>query len=365
MMVRRVLRGLVLPIAAAATPAVLSLSPPMHAQTSHSASARTEHLPGAEVARIFVSSITAKDWVAPKTPWGDPDLQGNFTTKDEANTPYERPKVFEGKRIADVTPEELAEEVVARQKAHLEAALIVDQGSPRHFRDSLEAQNSRPWFVIDPPDGKIPPMTAEGRARIKPREVRDDVGKADSYADRSLSDRCITRGVPSMSPGIYGNSFQILQTPGYVAIRYEMIHETRLIPLGVQPDTSVSTRFYNGDARGHWEGNTLVVVTTNFDERVDFRGASAKNLRMIERFTRTASKKVEWTVTIDDPTTWSRPWTFSIPLTEDDTQAILEYACHEGNYGLANILSAARARDRQSSHEAREVQNPASAARER
>jgi hypothetical protein len=184
--------------------------------------------------------------------------------------------------------------------------------------------------------------------------ARHGRGESDSAEDRSLYDRCITRGVPgSMMPVIYGNSYQIVQGPGYVAIRYEMIHETRLIPLDGRPHAGKDIRLYMGDARGHFEGQTLVVETTNLNgkESADIvgygspdRGAS-DGLRIVERFTPTAAHTLAWSVTLDDSRTWSRPWTFAMNLTKDESQPVFEYACHEGNYGLTNILSAARAEE--------------------
>ena len=304
-----------------------------------------ETVPGAEAARAFLAARMAKNWTPPKTPWGDVDLQGNFTNKDEANTPFERPKEFNGRRIADITPDELAAASAARLGEHREKAKIRDQGPPAHFRDSLSTTNSRPWFVIDPPDGQVPPMTSEAQARAA-AAARNNTRAIPtvSYKERALGDRCIVnRIVPSaMSPRNFGNSYQILQTPDYVAIRTEA-GLPRVIPLDGRPHISPRIRSYSGDSRAHWDGNTLVVVTMNFDEKMTYRRASIKNLRLIERFTRIAPGVVEWTVTLDDPTTWTRPWTYSVPLTEDDTQRIHEYACHEGNYGLANVLSAARA----------------------
>ena len=147
-----------------------------------------------------------------------------------------------------------------------------------------------------------------------------------------------------MTPAIYGNSYQIHQGPGSVAIRYEMIHETRLIPLDGRPHVGQTLKTYMGDARGHFEGTTLVVETTNFDARTAYRGASER-LRLVERFKPVAPDKVEWSVTSDDAATWTRPWTFAMYLTKDPTQSPFEYACHEGNYGLHNILSAARAEE--------------------
>ena len=148
-----------------------------------------------------------------------------------------------------------------------------------------------------------------------------------------------------MMPAIYGNSYQIVQGPGYVAIRYEMIHETRIIPLDGRPHLTPNIRTAMGDARGHWEGKTLVVETTNFNPRSTYRNADSATFKLIERFTPVAPDKVEWAVTSDDPKTWTRPWTFAMNLTKDDSQPPFEYACHEGNYGLQNILSAARAEE--------------------
>jgi hypothetical protein len=216
----------------------------------------------------------------------------------------------------------------------------------------LNARNSRAWLVVDPPDGKIPPQTPEAQKRAAARaEARrlSGHGPADSYEDRSLYDQCISRGLPgSMMPAIYGSSYQIHQGPGFVAIRYEMIHETRVIPLDARPHVGKSIRTYMGDARGHWEGDTLVVETTNFKDQTAYRGANGATLRLIERFKAVGPDTVEWSVTANDPSTWVRPWTFAMDLTKkDQSQQPFEYACHEGNYGLHNILSAARAVDSQ------------------
>ena len=225
-------------------------------------------------------------------------------------------------------------------------------GAPA-FYDRFEAdKGSRPWLVIDPPDGKIPPMSPEGRqastARAAARTAqRRGRGPADSYQDRSLYDRCITRGLPaSMMPTNYGNSYRIVQAPGYVAITYEMVHETRIIPLDGRAPLARSIRQYMGEARGRWEGDTLVVETTNFKDEPAYRGANPETLRLIERFTAISRDKVEWSVTVDDPTTWTRRWTFAMPLTRNDKEAVVEYACHEGNLAMAHVLAAARAEER-------------------
>jgi hypothetical protein len=187
-------------------------------------------------------------------------------------------------------------------------------------------------------------IAARQAARIAAGRGR---GAADSYEDLSLYNQCVTRGFPgSMLPAIYGNSYEILQGPGYVAIRYEMIHETRIIPLDGRPHVRNDIRFDMGDARGHWDGDTLVVETTNFTDRGAYRNADGGTLKLTERLTPTAPDKVEWAVAVDDPHTWTRPWTFSMPLTKDAREAVFEYGCHEGNYALRNILSAARAEER-------------------
>jgi hypothetical protein len=226
---------------------------------------------------------------------------------------------------------------------------------------------SQAWLVTDPPDGKIPPQVpaAGGRAQAQ-RGARRGRGPSDSWTDRSLYDRCITRGIPgSMMPAIYGNSYQILQTRDYVAIRYEMIHETRLIPLDGRPHSSSAIRSYMGDARGRWDGDTLVVETINFRDDGTFRGANGATLKLTERFTRVGPKTVKWAVTVADPETWERPWTFSMPLTMDDSQPVLEYSCHEGNLGLRNILSAARAEEQRAAENPAPATAPAAAPRGR
>ncbi|MGH9236529.1 MAG: hypothetical protein ACRD3G_00695 [Vicinamibacterales bacterium] len=294
----------------------------------------------------------AGGWTPPRTPWGDPDLQGNYTNKYETSTPFERPKEFEGRRMEDITAAELAAAVARRQEDTLARAKYFGGdpegriGNSAEFRDIYEiAKGSRPWFVIDPLDGRIPPIRPEARARIAaaPRSGSFGNGPFNSHEDFSLWDRCITRGLPgSMLPGQYGNSYHIVQSPGVVAIRYEMVHDTRVIPIGDSPRAGSQIRSDMGVARGRWEGNTLVVETTNFKGRSAYRNANPDTLKLIERFTRVAPDKIEWTVTVDDPTTWSRPWTFTIPLTMNDQEAVLEYACHEGNQAIRNILSAAR-----------------------
>jgi hypothetical protein len=291
-------------------------------------------------------------YVAPRTPWGDPDIAGVFTNSDESGIPFERPAEFEGRRAQDITPAELAKLVQARQEQTIERTPGLSEfpgaTSPMHWFENYYAANSRPWLVIDPPDGKVPAQTAEVQKRAADRQAaRKGRGPADSWEDRSLYDRCITRGIPgSMMPAIYGNSYRIHQGPGFVTITYEMVHDTRVIPLDGRPHVAQSIRQYVGDARGRWEGNTLVIETTNFTDTTPYRGSS-EQLKMVERFTLLGPDTVEWAVTFDDPHTWARPWTFAMNLTKaDESQQPFEYACHEGNYGMRNMLSAARAEEK-------------------
>ncbi|HLG59066.1 MAG TPA: hypothetical protein VI485_27235 [Vicinamibacterales bacterium] len=296
---------------------------------------------------LFVVLAHAAPYSAPRTPWGDPDLQGSFTNSDESLIPMERPDSLAGRALTDITPEELARLTQQRNDDRIEAdKQRWELRSPLHWFENHNPKNSRAWLVTDPPDGRIPPQTAEARARAAARaKARQGRGEADSYEDRSLYDRCITRGLPgSMMPAIYGSSYEIVQGPGYVAIGYEMVNELRVIPLDRRPHIGSTIRSYMGDARGHFEGDTLVVETTNFTDKVPYRGSS-ENLRLVERFTPTAPNIVEWSVTFDDPATWTRPWTFAMNLTKT-SEPPFEYACHEGNYAMRNILSIARAEER-------------------
>jgi hypothetical protein len=295
---------------------------------------------------------------APRTSWGAPDIHGDYTNKDEANTPLERPQQLAGKDLKDFSDADLAKLAkdrsdVARQIAGGIGGAETGAG-PTHWYDNLAAHGSRPWFVIDPPDGQLPPLTPQAQRREAAvallNDARNGEGRADSPDDRSMYDRCITRGLPgSMMPAIYGNAYQIVQTPDTIAIRYEMIHETRIIPLDGRPHAAGHIRLLMGDARGRFEGDTLVVETTNFTSRTHFgynNRYNSEKEKIVERFTPIAPGKLNWQVTIADPEVWTRPWTFAMTLTRDDSQPIFEYACHEGNYGLRDILSGARSEDR-------------------
>jgi hypothetical protein len=300
---------------------------------------------------------------APRTPWGDPDLQGNYTNKYEQSTPLERPDEFAGRRRDDITGAELAAVLAARSRQVLARPEAV---GPLQFRDPLDVtRGSLPWLIVDPPDGKIPSMTPAALRRLGPSDASLDTGIGgvlnqrragkgsfsegpfDSIDDFTLWERCVTRGLPgAMLPHILGNSYQIVQAAGVVAIRYELIHDTRIIPLDGRSHLRSGLRLELGDARGRWDGDTLVVETTNFKDRSTFRNANAATLRLVERFTRTSADRIEWKVTVDDPATWTRPWTFAMPLVKNDAEAILEFACHEGNYAIPGILSGERVNEK-------------------
>jgi hypothetical protein len=324
---------------------------------------RTSIAAAAAAAVLAGAPVQAQSKV-PRTPWGDPDLQGTYNNSNESGIPMERPAEFAGRRLQDVKPDELARTMKERQARTAQVAQTIGAteenptgAGPTHWYENYNALNSRAWRISDPPDGTMPATTAEARERAeavrKARRGGDGyyVGPFDGPQDLSLYVRCITRGVPgSMMPAIYGNSYDITQGPGWVAIRYEMVHETRVIPLDGRPHAPAAIKSYMGDPRGRWEGDTLVVETTNYLEQSAFGGAS-EHLKTTERFTR-VDKGIEYSITFDDPHTWVRPWTFGMLLTQDESQPVYEYACHEGNEGLRGILSAARAEERAAAEKA-------------
>jgi hypothetical protein len=218
---------------------------------------------------------------------------------------------------------------------------------PPHWYEYLDAINGRPWSVSEPADGKVPALTEEGKQRAQ--QARQTFAKSespDTYTQLGLYQRCITIGLPgSMMPMIYGNAYSITQAPGIVAIQYEMVHEARVIPTDGSTHLAPALGFYMGDARGHWDGDTLVVETTNVREAAAYRNASP-NLKITERFKPVDRDTLSWEVRFEDPATWTAPWAFEMPLKRRADAAPFEYACHEGNLGLHNILSAARATDR-------------------
>jgi hypothetical protein len=292
-------------------------------------------------------------WTLPRTPDGHPDLQGIWT--NATITPLERPAAMKDK--AFLTEEEAAaiEKRTAENRAATDKMGPLASGSYNRawYDDGTTVLATRQTsLVVDPPDGRVPVRpSAEAR--------RDDYANrnSDSYEFMSPWDRCITRGIPgSMFPAGYNNAYQIVQTPGYVTIVYEMIHDARIIPLNSRQPRSARMQTWMGEPRGRWEGDTLVVETTNFHNKgwITTSAASARikgiphtdQLRVIERFTRVAADVISYSATIEDPDIYTKPWTISFPLTADPDYRIFEYACHEGNYALENILRGARAIDR-------------------
>ena len=279
-----------------------------------------------------------------QTPWGDPDLQG--TWNNITGTPLERPAELAEKEF--FTQEEavqFAEQTlrrVDRDRRDGEIETDVGRAYNEFWSDRatkyLTQLNTRTSLIVDPPDGQLPALTSLGQARVDAR--RDARELNDTWADRNLWERCLTRGVPRL-PGSYNNNFMIVQSPGYVAILVEMIHETRLIPLDGRPGISSGIRQWMGDSRGRWEGDTLVVETTHFRNQQEFRGTSA-DLHLIERFTRIDAHTIDYQFTIDDATTYVSPWTVALPMKSVD-EDVFEYACHEGNVGMHGILAGARA----------------------
>jgi hypothetical protein len=284
-------------------------------------------------------------WTAPRTPWGDPDLQGVYTNEREIGVPMERPERFAGRTVESITPQELAAFGRALNEGRQRRSDQAFGGlSPQRF----DLMPTRAWHLVDPPDGRMPPLTPLGAQRQQAYAARVQRPLA-TAADSNLWYRCISIGVPrSMMPLADRASVRIVQAPGHVAIQLEMMHETRVIPLDRRPRVNDAIRMYMGDARGYWEGATLVVETRNFNGEFQTTSAAGTDLRIVERFTPQPSGSLEWTVTIDDASGWTRPWTFAMPLARAaDDQGPLESACHEGNYPLRNMLSAQRAEERQ------------------
>ena len=286
----------------------------------------------------------------PRTPWGDPDLQGLWT--NATVTPFERPANLSGKAV--LTQEEAAEferqTNQARDADNRGGGTEADLGRAYNQfwfeRGTKVVGTRRTSLVTDPPDGRVPALTPAAQSRADARAEARRRSPADGPEDRSLVERCIlwpTAG-PPMVPGAYNNNYQILQAPGHVAILIEMIHDVGIIPLDGRPHAPQAIRQWMGDSRGRWDGNTLIVTTTNFTDKTIFRGSSA-NLKIVERFTRVDPDTLDYQFSIDDPESFTRSWTAAVPMTKTDGP-IFEYACHEGNYGMTNLLKGARAEDK-------------------
>jgi len=289
------------------------------------------------------------DYEAELTAWGHPDIQGVWDRR--TITPLQRPE-----RLADkafLTPEEIRS--YERLSAERSDGRPLDSGRiilTVHDPDDLDygtevLPTGQTSLIVDPPDGRLPERSEAGRERAAARaREREGRGPADSYTDRSLLERCITWGVPGgMLPQPYNNNLLIVQTPDTVMIMNEMVHDVRIIPLDGRPHLPDTVRLWHGDSRGYWEGETLVIESSNFSEKTRFFGAS-ENLELIERFTRVNGDILLYEFTVEDPTTWVRPWSISLPMTRTD-QPLYEYACHEGNYAMRNMLSVARNLEKQ------------------
>src|SRR6185503_18834928 len=314
---------------------------------------RTLFLVGVIVAAVASPSAqspqpAAPAWKAPRTPDGHPDLQGIWTT--HTFTPLVRPARYADQEF--LTEEEAAElsALLTQDEVDPLAAGIfglsdeerrkrVVQNDPTHYDNALwltvpefkPLSSNRTSLIYDPPDGKIPPVTPDAVQRAAARRA---AGGLDSYENRPLSERCI------MLAPAYNDVLQIIQTPGYVLVVREMETAPRLIPTDGRPHLSENIRRWGGDSRGRWEGDTLVVDTTNFTSRTAFQGSSAA-LHVVERFTRVSADRILYQFTVDDPDTWTRPWSAEIPMVAT-TGPLFEYACHEANYGLVDILRGAR-----------------------
>jgi len=282
---------------------------------------------------------------------GHPDLQGiwNFSSL----TPLERPAQFAGKPVltdaeaADFERETLERTNADRRRDTADADVAQAYNNAWYDRGTKVVGTKRSSLIIDPPDGRIPPLNASGQAAAAARtEARRGRGPADGPEDRSLAERCLLFNAgPPLLPGPYNNNLRIVQTRDYVVIANEMIHDVRIVPLDGRPHLAAGIRRWQGDPRGHWDGDTLVVETTNFSDRTSFRGSDT-HLRLVERFRRVDAKTLDYQFTVDDASVFSRPWTVSLPMTTSDGP-IYEYACHEGNYAMTGILRGARAQEQE------------------
>jgi len=294
-------------------------------------------------------------WTPPKTAYGAPDIQGIWS--NASIVPLERPKELEGKAFFTAEEKAAYEQKVFARSARDKPPAAGNVGTYNDFwwdADSKRAVNLRTSLIVDPPDGKIPPLTPAAQQKMQADRAYAREHPADGPEDRPLMERCLlfaTTG-PPMLPSFYNNSvfgalttnYEIVQNRDYVTIVVELNHDARIIPLDGRPHLPPGVRQWLGDSRGHWEGNTLVVDTTNFTDKTKFRGAD-ENLHLTERFTRIAPDTLLYQFTMDDPTAYTKVWKAEIPMIASDP-FIYEHACNEGNYGLTGILGGARADER-------------------
>jgi hypothetical protein len=298
--------------------------------------------------RLFVAVTLAATAVAPlpgqakwslsRTPWGDPDFGGvwNYATM----TPFERPREWAEKDL--LTPEEAAafEQQTIGRRANTNNTAGPDWWDP----GTNVMKDRRSSLVVDPPDGRIPPLTPDAQKRAAGRG-RGGRGGPEAPEQLGLNERCLSWATagPPMVPGVYNNNVQFVQTRADIVIFNEMIHEARIVPMDGRPHGTI--RRWMGDSRGRWEGQTLVVDTINFGSQVNYRGSS-QNLHLVERFTRTGDRTLDYRFTVEDATVWTRPWTVDVPMTRIDAQ-IYEYACHEGNFrSVVGMLNGTLAQDK-------------------
>ena len=302
------------------------------------------------IASAAFAQQPARKWLAPRTPEGKPDLQGVWT--NVTITPLERPAEFANKPfLTKAEAQQYERETVARNNAdRRDGPVEADVGRAYNDvwwdRGTKVVPTLRTSLIIDPPDGRVPALTPAAQQRAQDRAQYRRAHPADGPEDRSLAERCIlwpTSGPPLM-PSFYNNNYQIVQGPGYVMIEVEMIHEVRIIPTDGRPHLPPTIRQWLGDSRGRWEGDTLVVDTTNFTTQTNFRGAGP-DLHMIEKFTRVAPDQIMYEFTVDDPASFVRPWSGQVPMLPAKGP-LLEYACNEGNYAMEGILNGARQDER-------------------
>ena len=301
--------------------------------------------PAAAQAKGSADAAAAKrsnpHWKAPRNAFGQPDLEGIWTTDDMRGIPMSRPAAF-GMR-ASLTDEEFAKRAQDRNKAR-----DIDNARTGTFRNEEGTRDfSYTSYVIDPPDGRVPALTAAASARPR-RQGSFGLGPWEKVQDFSLYDRCITRGaVGSFMPAVYGNGARILQTPDSVVISYEMVHDTRVIPLDGRAPLGSTFKQYMGDSRARYEGDTLVIESRNFNDKTAIGGAQhTEGLKLTERFTRVDPEMIDYEIHVEDPATWTKPWTFRMTITSQPGYQLYEYNCHEGNNAMRNALSAERAYDK-------------------
>jgi hypothetical protein len=290
------------------------------------------------------TAAKAKDpnWKAPRTSWGHPDLEGTWTSDDMRGVPTSRPAT-QGTRES-LTPEEFARRAggdeASRDRAVNQETILRNEFGVRTFGYTS--------FVVEPANGQVPALTPAGDAKRRASFGQGTFGNRpfNTFDDFSLYDRCITRGVGGIFPVLYGNGLQIVQTPSEVVISYEMVHDTRVIPLDGRPHAGGAIKQYMGNSRGRFEGETLVVETTNFTDRIGFNGPNSENLKLTEWFTRIDPQMIDYRVRVDDPAMYTAPFTLRFTITQQPNYQLYEYSCHEGNGAVGNALSGERAYER-------------------